>query len=37
VLVSFGFVVTVLAVTMVWSVRTAPKLGKRDPQASPPG
>ena len=37
VLVSLGGVVAVLAVTMVWSVRTAPKLGKRDPRTSPHG
>ena len=30
VLISLGFVVAVLAVTMVWSVRTAPKLSERD-------
>lgn len=37
VLVSFGFVVAVLAITMVWSMRTAPRSGERDPQGSRPG
>jgi tellurite resistance protein TerC len=37
VLVSFGFVVAVLAITMVWSMRTAPRSGGRDPRGSRPG
>lgn len=37
VLVSLGFVVTVLAITMVWSVRTVPKLKKHKPRRSRPG
>lgn len=34
VLVSLGFVVAILAITMLWSVRTAPKLGQRKRNAS---
>ena len=37
VLASLGFVVTVLMITMVWSVRTAPRMRKHNPQRSPPG
>jgi tellurite resistance protein TerC len=37
VLISLGFVVTVLAITMVWSLRTVPKLKKRNPRRSRPG
>ncbi len=35
VLLSLGVVVAILAVTMVWSVRTAPKLGADKPKALP--
>jgi tellurite resistance protein TerC len=37
VLASLGFVVTVLMITMVWSVHTAPRMRKHNPQRSPSG